>query len=348
MSVETFIREMPKVELHVHLEGAIHKDTLLIIAEQNEINESLKHFNQWVNLVEKPDYTRLEEIVYTTNQWLQEPDDLTHAVYELGVDLAKQHVRYAEVSVMPTLYMENGMSFDNFLAAINDGRDRALRAWGVRMNWILTIRRDQPRTADDLARWVTSASAKKGNVVGIGLAGKEAAQPAGQFERAFRAVGKKDMVLTAHAGSTMGAEGILDVLRTLLPNRLLEGWGTADAPDVIDLLLERRVNLGVSMARALSMGQAASYADYPLRRLYDEGILLTLGADMPSYFRSSLFDEYLAAVEHAGLSLDELQDIALNAVRAAGLPDDEKQAMLDEFGQEYARLRAEHVPDGVS
>lgn len=345
MSVETFIRAMPKVDLHVHLEGAVHRDTLLIIAEQNEINESLKHFNQWVGLIDKPDYNRLDDILYTTSQWMQEPEDLTHAAYELGVALAKQNVRYAEVSVFPTLFTEIGMSFDNFLAAINDGRERAFKAWGVRLNWILDIRRDQPRSADDVARWVTSTGAKKGNVVGMGLAGKENAQPAGQFERAFRSVAKKEMVLTAHAGGNNGAEGILDALHTLQPQRILDGWGTADAPDVISLLVEQHVTLGVNMARALCMGQVARYADYPLRHLVDAGVTIALGSDMPSYFKSSLTDEYLAAVEHSGLGLDEIEEIALNAVRAAYLPEDEKQAMLDEFRQEYARLRAEHLPE---
>lgn len=342
MSVETFIRAMPKVELHVHLEGAISRSTMLIIAEQNEINESLKHFNQWVGLLDKPDYARLDEILYTTSQWLQDPDDLTHAAYELGVALAKQNVHYAEVSVFPTLFTDQGMTFEAFLAAINDGRERALKAWGVRLNWILTIRRDQPRSADDLARWVTSAAAKRGNVIGIGLAGKENIQPAGQFERAFKAVAKKDLILAPHAGSTMGAEGILDAINTLQPSRILDGWGTADAPDVINLLTDHQISLGVTMSRSLCLGQVAKYADYPLRHLMDEGVLVTLGADMPSYFKTSLTDEYLAAAEHSGLGLDEIEQIALNAVRAAYLPDDEKQAMIADFQKEYARLRIEH------
>jgi adenosine deaminase len=348
MSVETFIRAMPKVELHVQLEGAVQRDTLLIIAEQNEINETLKHFNQWVGLIDKPDYNRLDDILYTTSQWMQEPDDLRHAAYELGVALAKQNVRYAEVSVFPTLFTEMGMSFENFLGAINDGRDRAFKAWGVRMNWILTIRRDQPRSADDVARWVTSTAAKKGNVVGIGLVGKESSQPAGQFERAFRSVAKKEMALAVHAGGNLGGEGVLDAVQTLQPNRVLNGWGTADAPDVINLLLERRITLGISMARALCIGQVGTYADYPLRHLVDEGIQVILGSDMPSYFKSTLTDEYLAAVEHNGLGVDEIQEIALNAVRAAQLSEDEKQTMLDEFRQEYARLRAEHLPEPAS
>lgn len=344
MSIEKFIREMPKVELNIHLEGSIQKETLLIIAEQNEINESLKHFNQWVQLVNKPDYTRLDEIVATTCKWLQEPEDLTHAVYELGVSLAKQNVRYAEVSVTPTIYLENGMTFEDFLTAINDGRDRAARAWNVQMAWILDIPRQQPRNSDEIIRLATGANAKRGGVIGIGLSGREDAQPAGQFERAFRTAEKKDMVRLAQAGDKLGAEGILDVVNTLAPSHLVDGWGSADAPDVLSLLTDHKIPLVVCMSRALCLGQVDSYAAYPLRHLYDQGMALIISSEMPQYFKSTLNDEYLAAVEHGKLSLDELEAVALNAVYGCHLPETEKAKLLESFMQDYARLRAENVP----
>jgi len=344
MSIEKFIREMPKVELNIHLEGAILKETLLIIAEQNEVNESLKHFNQWAQLIDKPDYARLDEIITTTSKWLQEPEDLTHAVYELGVSLAKQNVRYAEVSVTPTTYIENGMSFEDFLTAINDGRDRAARAWGVSMAWILNIPRQQPRSSDEIIRLATGANAKRGGVIGIGLSGREDAQPAGQFERAFRTAEKKEMVRAAQAGDKLGAEGILDVLQTLTPNRLIDGWGSADAPDVLSLLADQKIPLVICMSRALCFGQIEKYSAYPLRNLLDQGMMVVISSEMPQYFKSTLNDEYLAAVEHGKLSLEELETIALNAVYACHLPEVEKAKLLDSFLQEYAKLRAEYIP----
>jgi adenosine deaminase len=344
MSIEKFIREMPKVELNIHLEGSIQKETLLIIAEQNEINESLKHFNQWVHLIDKPDYARLDDIVATTCKWLQEPEDLTHAVYELGVSLAKQNVRYAEVSVSPTIYLENGMSFEDFLTAINDGRDRAARAWGVRMAWILNIPRQQPRNSDEIIRLATSANAKRGGVIGIGLSGREDAQPAGQFERAFRTAEKKEIVRAVQAGDRLGAEGILDVMQTLAPNRLVGGWGSADAPDVLSMLTDQNVPLVVCMSRALCLGQVEGYAAYPLRDLHDRGMMLVISSEMPQYFKSTLNDEYLAAVEHGKLTIEELEAIALNAVYACHLPEAEKLKLHEAFLQDFARLRTEYAP----
>ncbi len=343
MSVESYIRAMPKVELHLHLEGAMRKDSLLMIAEQNEVAENNKNFNEWVRLLDNPDFQRLDEIANAASAWLQQPEDLTRMVYDLGIMLRDQNVRYAEVSINPVLYTDNGIAFDQFLNAISDGRSRVERAWGVRLAWIFIIPRDQPRKADDVVRWATGANARKGGVVAIGLSGNEDAQPVGQFERAFHSSEKKLVPRTAHAGDVHGAEGILEVLHALAPDRLYDGWGAADAPDVLELLVERRISLSVSLARALCLGKVATYADYPLRHLYDEGVTLTIGSDMPSFYKSTLIDEYLAIVEHCGFELEELDELALNAIRTGFLPAEEKETMLANFADEYERLRAQHI-----
>jgi adenosine deaminase len=346
MSTESFIQAMPKVELSLHLEGAMRKETLLTIAEQNDIPEEVKHFSQWVTVLDHPDYPRLDEMIRTISGWLRQSDDITRVVYELGVSLAKQNVRYAEVHVNPLLYMQHGMTFEQFLSAINDGRSRVERGWHVRLAWILTVPRDDPRRADDILRWATGAAARKGGVVAIGLSGRENAQPAAQFERPFKTAQKKEFPRVAEAGTLLGAEGILDVINQLEPERLVDGWGTVDAPDVIQLLNEKHIALDVCIARALCTGLVETYAKYPLRDLYDDGITLTINSGMPAFFKTTLTDEYLAVIEHADFSLEELEELALNAVQVSFQTNEEKEAMLAEFKADYERLRTEHL-DGA-
>ncbi len=344
MSVEDFIREMPRVELDIRLEGAIQPDRLLVIAEQNEIEERLKHFDQWVRLLKEPDYTRLHELVRVITSWLQHPDDLAHVVYELGMSLAKQNVRYAEVSVNPVAFIENGFTFETFLNAINDGRERAERAWGIRMAWILSIPRDNPRSADDVARWASNSGARKAGVAGLGLEGEEQSQPIGQFERAFRMAEKKGLQrVFVHSVEKQVEKVMLEALEQLNPDRIADGWGIANSPEVMQVLHERQIPVNVCLARVVRTKQIERYADYPLRQLYDEGLLLTIGTRMPSLYKTSLVQEYQAVVEHCDFSIEELEEIALNAVRASLLPGEEKQVLLEQFSQEYARLKAEHL-----
>ncbi len=343
MSIENFVRAMPKAELHVHLEGVWRKDTLLMIADENDARANIKHFDTWVKLLDNPDFNRIDQITRTVSQWLQYGEDLTRIVYDLGVALSKQNVRYAEVSVMPTLYSHMGLTLEAMLEALNDGRDRVLRGWGVQMAWILTFPRDDARKADELLRFAGTIAAKRAGVVAIGLAGRENPQPVTQFERVFKNAEKKDILRVPHAGDVFGVNGTLDTLKLLHPNRIIEGVGAADAPDALQILKDNRVPLDVSMALALCMNEYSNYAAYPLRQIVDAGVTLLLSSDMPSYFKTTLSDEYLAAVEHSGLTINELQDVALNAVRESFMPDDLQQTMLTEFAQEYTRLSAEHL-----
>lgn len=345
MAVAEFIRAMPKVELHVRLAGAMNKARLLHIAEQNEIASELKGFERWVQLLDEPDFSRLADVEEAISHWVQHPDDLAHVIYELGVSLAKQHVRYAEVHVNPIFFIENNWSFESLLKALNDGRDRAERGWQVQMRWVLIIDRSQPRHADEIVRWASSATGQNGGIVGIDLDGPEDAQPVGQFERAFRTAASKNVPSSVHAGEQLGAKGILEILDELAPDRIVSGWGTAESADVITKLTDTNIPLVICLTQALKQGWIDDYADYPLRSLYDDDVAIVLSSAMPSFYGNSLTDEYLSVVESCGLSLDELETVALNAVHTSRLPAEEKAVMIDEFKQAYDQLREEHMAE---
>ena len=339
MSIENYIRDMPKVALDIHLEGAIPKEQLLLIAEQNEINEQVKHFDRVINTLHKPDFNRLDELIDTFSTWVQQPDDLIRIVYELGVYLHRQHVRYAEVHINPMLFMRFAGSFEQFMEIINDGRARAERAWGIRMNWLLTIDRHQPRSADEIVRWASSAAARRGGVVGIGLRGREDVQPVGQFERAFKTAEKKELARVVDAGHVQGAKGIIEAVQQLHPQRIIGGWGLHESPEAVDLLMEGDIAVTFLIGQAVSHGWIEDYAAYPLRVMLDTRVPLIIGTGMPALYETSLTDEYLQAASVADLSLAEINDLALNAVRYSRLGDEEKAAIEAEFTAAYADLQ---------
>ncbi|MCS7071758.1 MAG: hypothetical protein NZM00_09650, partial [Anaerolinea sp.] len=304
-----------------------------------EIHLTLKHYQQWLNLVDKPDYRRLPDIIKMINSWLRYPEELVRLAYDVGVTLAKQNVRYAEVSINPTLYEAIAISLDDLLAALNDGRDRAQRGWGIRMNWIITIPREEPRRADDLARWASGLTARRAGVVGMVLSGKEDAQPIGQFERAFKNAEKKDLPRAVRAGAVYGAQGVIDAIHGLSPNRIIDAWELADSEEALNLVRDQQIGVVVALTRALRHGWVSKLEDYPLKHLYDADVRLVLSSDLPSLYRTTLNDEYLAAVEQCGLDLDELEQVALNAVRASFLDEPARVELEQSFRAEYARLR---------
>lgn len=342
MTIESYLQAMPKVELYARLEGAVPADVTLIIADQNEVAEGLKHFNTWAGLLQKPDYERTEEILKVVSQWTRLTEDLTRMAYNVGTYLAKQNVRYAEVTVNPALYSELQIPLEQFFTALHDGRERAFRAWGIRMSWIIGVAREEPRRADDLVRYALSVAGRKSGVVGLALVGKETSQPVGQFERPFASAEKKGVPVAVTAGELEGANGVAKALDALKPQRINVAWGIADAPEVLKKLVDSDTPVVLSPARALRTKKIAKAAEYPLRKLYDEGVRVVLSSEMPSFFNTDLSEQYRLAVKDVGLNVDEIEDIALNAVRASFLPDDEKLAMIEEFAQAYTQLRTEH------
>jgi aminodeoxyfutalosine deaminase len=342
MSVESFIRALPKAELGLQFEGSIPHRALLMVADHND-KKTEKGYLSVERQLREPDYNKLPELVMALSQWVEFPDNLTRLTYEIGVALSKQNIRYAEISVNPLLYTQNNMSFDKFIEAMADGADKVYRGWKVRLNWILNVPRDDPRRTDEIARWSMSATGKKNGVVAIGLAGREESQPANLFERAFRNVEKKDFPRVIHSGDSKGAEAIVDVLQHINPSRLLGGWGAANAEGVLERLAEQKIPTVLYLTREMRLGRVAAQGEYPLRALLDAGVLTMLSAGLPELYKTTLADEYYHMVEAGVLSADEVVAMVLNSVRYSFLPADEKAALLAEFTAEIETLRAEHL-----
>ncbi len=344
MSIESYIAAMPKVELGLQLEGAFPRHTLLMLADQND-KQSEKGFDKLLAALDTPDLNGLDPLIAKTITWLVYPDDLTRAVYDVGVMLSKQNVRYAEIGFNPLHFLNAGLSYEDLLAALTDATDRVQRGWQVTMRWVVNTPFEEPRRSDEIARWVVSAAARKAGVIALGLTGREDAQPAAQFERAFRNAIKREVPRVAQAGDLMGGAGVVDALEHLSPNRLLGGWGIADNPEVLSRLQEEAQGVVVYLTRDFRMARLDTLDAHPLQALYQAGLPVSLSAGLPEYTNTSLNAEYQAALD-AGLGVDDLEHLALNAVKASFLPDEERAMMLAAFRDAYAALRAEHLAEG--
>jgi len=344
MKLETYVHDVPKVELGLRFEGAVRKQVILMIAEQNDVIDRVKRFGDWVKLMDKPDFKRLDETIRMVASWWQYAEDFSRMAYDIGVMLSKDNVRYAEVIINPSLLLsQGGLSVDELLEALNDGRDRALRGWGVRLEWILVAPREEPRKFEDLVRWATSTAARRNSIVAVGLVGKENPIIPNPFERSIVLANKKDLPIVVQAGHQHKADGILQALKDFSPSRILDAWGLNEAPDAIAQILERDITVVTSLGRALCSDWVKKYADYPLSGLVAQSIKPVLSADMPSYYKTTLTDDYFGVVEHAKLPIETLEELALNAVASSFLPPSEKAKMIEQFASSYAQLKEDNI-----
>ncbi len=339
MSLHDFIREMPKVELHVHLEGSIRPATLLTLAQRNGVALPAQDVDGLREFYRFTDFDHFIQVYFTISGCLRTVDDFSLVAYEFGADMARQNTRYAEVTFTPhTSVGHTGLPFDEILAGLNEGRQRARADFGVEFRWVLDIVRDNPDSRFQVAEWAISAMDR--GVVGFGLGGTEKGNPPERFVDAYAMARKAGLHSVPHAGEAAGPDSVWIALRGLKAERIGHGVRSIEDPALVDCLRERQIPLEVCPTSNLCLGIYPSYEAHPVRELWDEGLYITVNSDDPPMFNTDLVGEYEALAEHLGFTAEELEVLSLNALRASFLPAEEKASLEKEFLTEFARLWA--------
>jgi adenosine deaminase len=342
MSLLDFAREMPKVELHVHLEGSIRPTTLLTLAERNGVALPASDLAGLQEFYRFTDFDHFIEVYFTISRCLQTVSDFGLIAYEFGADMARQNIHYAEVTFTPHTNVSNtGLPFDDIMTALNEGRTRAQDEFGVEWRWVLDIVRDNPDTRHQVAEW--AASATDWGAVGFGLGGTENGHPPERFADAYEVARKAGLHSVPHAGEVAGPQSVWGAIRALGAERLGHGVRCVEDPALVAYLQQNRIPLEICPTSNVCLGIYASYQEHPIRWLWDQGLYVTVNSDDPPMFNTDLVSEYQALVEHLGFGAAELQQLSLNALRASFLPAHHKADLEEAFLSSFAQLEARHL-----
>jgi adenosine deaminase len=347
MSVVEYLRAAPKAHLHVHLEGSILPETLLTLARRNGVAlpaDTVEGLRAWFTF---RDFDHFIEIYLTITRCLRTAEDYELITYEFGAEMARQHIRYAEVTFSPSTHEALGVPFETQFAGLTRGRERAQAEFGVEMAWIFDIVRNV--APERRAQWAdyTLARAVEGmgdGVVALGLGGAEAPSPPEPFAQWFTQAREAGLHCIPHAGETDGPASVWGAIRALGAERIGHGVRAIEDPALVEYLRDRRIALEICPTSNVRLGVYPDYAAHPLRRLYEAGVPVTINADDPPLFNTTLNDEVELLATAFGLSLDEIDAILLNGVRYSFLPAERKAALEAEFVAELARLRADLTP----
>jgi adenosine deaminase len=342
MSLDDFIQEMPKAELHVHLEGSIQPATLLTLAERNGVTLPAQDLEGLRRYYRFTDFGHFLEVYFTVSGCLKTLEDFSLIAYEFGASMARQNIRYAEVTFTPQTNVTNsGLPFGEILTALNNGRSRAHTEFGVEFRWILDIVRDNPGSRHKVVEWAV-ASMEEG-VVGLGLGGTEHGHPPEGFVDAFTIARQAGLRSVPHAGETAGPPSVWGAIRALGAERIGHGVRSIEDPELVRYLLAHQIPLEVCPSSELCLGVYPSYAEHPVRRLWEQGLYVTVNSDDPPMFNTDLVGEYRALAEHLAFSAAELAQLSLNALQASFLPADRKAELERGFLSEFARLRTQYL-----
>jgi len=333
MSVARLIKSLPKYELNLRFEAAVQRETILTIADENGIPDQIRRFDSIIELYRNPESKRFGDLINYIASWIKFEDNLARAVYDMGVLLSKDNVRYAEVSINPLLYVNNDFTYEDFLKALNDGTDRVERAWGVEIKWVMAISRGEPRRADEIARWSTSATARNHKVIGIELDpfGKNELS---EFKRPFNNAVQKNLSRRVYVHKAGDFE---QALEQLVPTNVIDGWDTTMLPEHFALLAERHICLSTSPSRALAYNRIRSKKNFSLEHIQTYTNNSIVSTCFPVFLDTDLSNELLTLHE-LGLSLESIGQLLLNAVKYAQVSEAEREMRTEIIRQEIAIL----------
>jgi adenosine deaminase len=339
------LKRLPKAELHVHLDGSLRPETMLELAAEYgkrlpahdaEQLRAYMHVQDAGNLVEY-----LNRFAVTLSV-MQTAEALERIAFELGQDLAGENVRYAEIRFSPILNTREGLPLTEAVDAPLRGLERARRELGIRTGLIICgIRNMSPATSQELADLAVAYQGR--GVVAFDLAGAEYNYPAKKHRDAFYTVINKNMATTIHAGEAYGPESIHQALHYCKANRIGHGTRLHEDPALLQYVKDFRIPIEICLTSNVQTRAAPSFAEHPLRRYYDQDLVLSLNTDNRLMSATTVTEEFWRAHQHQGFTWDELVDLDLMAFEAAFLHWDEKKAMIAGVLEEIRAIESEAV-----
>ena len=333
MDVRSFVRELPKAELHLHLEGSLEPEMLMRLATRNKIHipfGTVEEIRAAYRFTELQDFL---DIYYQGMNVLRAEEDFYDLTMAYLERVAADGTVHVEVFYDPQGHTARGIPFstatDGIVAALADGREKL----GITSLLILCVLRHLPE--DD--GFVTFREAEPyiadRRIAGLGLDSTEKDNPPVKFQRLFAAAREAGLKLVAHAGEEGPAAYVADAVDVLEVDRIDHGNRALEDPALVRRLAERGITLTVCPLSNLRLCGVASLEQHPLKRMLDSGLKTTVNSDDPAYFGGYVLDNYVAVAEALALGRTDLVTLVRNSIEGSFLDEPAKKAHLDRIDQ---------------
>ena len=322
-----WLASLPKVELHIHLEGAIPLPTLWQLVQQYGGDNDVTSVAALEQRFTYSDFPHFIATWVWKNRFIRTYTDFTVIAEAVARDLASQNICYVESHYSPTDFARHGLEIGEITRAIRTGLNRVP---DITINLIADVVRDSPieralRTVE------TVAELKEYGVIGIGLGGSEQSHPPAPFAPVFARARQLGLRTTAHAGEAAGAESIWGALRDLQAERIGHAARAYEDPPLVEYLRTHHIPLEMCPISNLRTGVYSDIGQHPVGDFITQGMLVTINTDDPKMFNNTMVDEYALLMERFGVSEQQICTLIDNAITASWLDDAAKVRLRQEF-----------------
>lgn len=346
-----FFQQLPKCDLHVHLDGSLRLETIIELAQKDGVaipsNDPVKlreHMNLGKNCGSLVEYLKAFDVTLTV---LQTEESLYRVAYELAEDAARENVRHMEVRYSPMLHTREGLRLTSVVEAVLAGLRAAQSTYGIESNVIVCGIRNI--SAEHSLEMAELAVAYKGRgVVGFDLAGAEYDHPAKHHKAAFQLVRDNNINCTIHAGEAYGPESIAQALHVCGAHRIGHGCRLREDGDLLHYINDHRIPLEACPSSNVQTGAVRDLSRHPIRLYYNLGLRVTINTDNRLVTDTTVSRELWLCHAKMGFSLADVKSMILAGFKSAFLPFHVKQSLLRQVAQELHRFHEDGSVDPVA
>ena len=317
--------QIPKAEIHVHLEATITPDLCRKFASRNNVDLpqdifGSKYAYEWSDFY---DFIKKYDLVTSV---IHTPEDYRELTYTYLKECASVNVLYVEAMISSTHAKLKGMTYDSFLEGVHDASIQAENDFGIVSRFIMNgIRHLGADSVHNTAKEVLDKP--HSCLVGFGLAGDELHFPPNLFAKTFDMLKEANFPITVHAGEWDGPENIRNAIKLLHPTRLGHGVRSIEDANLVQEIIDQEIILETCPTSNIATKIYDSYENHPVKKLYDAGVKITVNSDDPPFFNATIQGEY-DVMSKLGLSNEDLKSLTRNAIQSSFLENQIKEKLL--------------------
>ena len=331
--MDKFIQDLPKAELHLHIEGTLEPEMMFDLAKRNQIDLPYASVEEIRDAYNFEDLQSFLDLYYQGSQVLQKERDYYELTWAYMEKAASQNVKHTEIFFDPQSHTQRGVSFDTVYQGIYQALEDAGSKFGISFQLILSFLRDL--SAEEAFDTLEAALPYKETIIAVGLDSAEQGNPPSKFQEVFKKAQAEGFLTVAHAGEEGPPEYIWEAIKLLEVSRVDHGVRSLEDPKLLDYLNTKQIPLTVCPLSNVELKVFDSMAEHNLKKLLNKGLCVTVNSDDPSYFGGYVAENYQAAKEALNLSEAELYQLAKNSFQASFLAPEIKHELIGQLN-EYA------------
>ena len=329
MDILEFIKNAPKAELHLHIEGTLEPEHMFVMAKRNNIKIPFKNVDEIKAAYNFSNLASFLEIYYQGSNVLVKEQDFFDLTWAYALKCKANNIVHAEIFFDPQTHLSRGVSFETIINGIYKAFSKANEEFGLTFKIIMCFLRHLDQELG--FKVLDQAALHKDKIYGVGLDSAEIGNAPRKFEKLFKKAIEKNFVTVAHAGEEGPPEYIWEALNLLKVKRIDHGVQCLGDRKLVKTLYNKQIPLTVCPLSNIKLQVFRKLEDHNLKKMLDQKLMVMVNSDDPAYFGGYLNKNLIEIQIALNLSLDEIKTLIINSFKSSFLKEEEKRKWISKI-----------------